>query len=337
MLRVKSPTNKNRFPRLDRDSFTCYTGAMSDAELDTNFAQIARRIDPQSRLLRAWELKGGVSAQVTALEIELPDEQTRRLVVRRHGRVDLEHNPHVAADEFKLLQLLHSEGLPTPIPYYLDQSGEIFPRPSIVIEYIEGEPIFELARVPDLIAQFATYLLRIHRLDCTKIYSSFLPIQESICSEMLRKRPTSDVEDADEERLRAALKDAWPFSRQNTPVLLHGDFWPGNILWRDGRLVGILDWEDARVGDPLADVANSRLEILWAFGVDAMRQFTHRYQAMTTSDFTNLPYWDLFAAFRSASQFAAWAADDEAAKNMRERHQWFMNQAFETLSSSGRI
>ena len=29
----------------------------------------------------------------------------------------------------------------------------------------------------------------------------------------------------------------------NRPVLLHGDFWPGNILWRDGRLVAVIDWE----------------------------------------------------------------------------------------------
>jgi aminoglycoside phosphotransferase (APT) family kinase protein len=40
-------------------------------------------------------------------------------------------------------------------------------------------------------------------------------------------------------------------------VLLHGDFWPGNALWRDGALVAILDWEDAAIGDPLADVANA--------------------------------------------------------------------------------
>ena len=66
-------------------------------------------------------------------------------------------------------------------------------------------------------------------------------------------------------------------------MLLHGDFWPGNILWRYGQLVAVIDWEDAALGDPLADVANSRLEILWAFGIDAMQSFTHYYQSLTAS------------------------------------------------------
>ena len=69
------------------------------------------------------------------------------------------------------------------------------------------------------------------------------------------------------------LEEVWPLSQQNRSVLLHGDFWPGNILWRDGQIVGVIDWEDAAFGDPLADIANTRLELLWAFGVEAMRQF----------------------------------------------------------------
>jgi aminoglycoside phosphotransferase (APT) family kinase protein len=38
-------------------------------------------------------------------------------------------------------------------------------------------------------------------------------------------------------------------------VLLHGDYRLPNLKWRDGRIVGILDWELARVGDPAADLA----------------------------------------------------------------------------------
>jgi aminoglycoside phosphotransferase (APT) family kinase protein len=38
--------------------------------------------------------------------------------------------------------------------------------------------------------------------------------------------------------------------------VLHGDYWPGNVLWRDGRLVGVIGWEEAAFGDPLADLAN---------------------------------------------------------------------------------
>ena len=57
------------------------------------------------------------------------------------------------------------------------------------------------------------------------------------------------------ERIRDMLASAWPFPRPNPPALLHGDYWPGNILWKDGRLAAVIDWEDACLGDPLVDLA----------------------------------------------------------------------------------
>ncbi len=307
---------------------------MTAPEKDKKFEQLVQKIDPQSTLLRAWELKGGVSAQVTALEIERPDRQTKKIIVRRHGDVDLKRNPHIAADEFKLLQITRSAGLATPTPYYLDQSSEIFPIPYVVIEYIEGKPEFALDHVTDLILQLATHLARIHTVDCSNLDLSFLPEQERRCTEKLRERPTNIDESLDEGRIRDILESVWPLSQQNRSVLLHGDFWPGNILWKDGRLIAIIDWEDAAVGNPLANVANSRLEILWAFGIEAMQSFTQHYRSMTTIDFTNLPIWDLFAALRPASNLTEWAADDIAEQRMRERHRLFVTQAFEKLSIS---
>ena len=86
------------------------------------------------------------------------------------------------------------------------------------------------------------------------------------------------------------------------------------------------------MGDPLADVANSRLEILWAFGSDAMERFTQLYKSMSSIDFTNLSYWDLCAALRPASKIAEWGLDAITEKIMRERHRGFVTQAFEKLS-----
>jgi aminoglycoside phosphotransferase (APT) family kinase protein len=305
---------------------------MADSKTDKKFELVVQKIDPQSKLLRTWELKGGVSAQVTALEIERPDGRTQKMIVRQHGAADLEHNPHIAADEFKLLQLLHSVGLAAPKPYYLDQSCEIFATPYLVIEYIDGETVFAPNNVPDLINQLAMQLSRIHQVDCSNLDVSFLPQQEKIVAEKLGKRPVTVDEALDEGRIRDALETVWPLTQGNTSVLLHGDFWPGNTLWQDGQLVAVIDWEDAALGDPLADVANSRLEILWAFGIDAMQRFTDHYQSMTTIDFTNLPYWDLCAALWPISQIAGWGLDEITEKAMRERHRWFIAQTFEKLA-----
>ena len=305
---------------------------MTASKEDNKFAQVVQKIDPHSKLLRTWELKGGVSAQVTALEIERPGGHTQKMIVRQHGEVELKHKPHIAADEFKLLQVLHSVRLATPRPYHLDQSGEIFPTPYLVIEYIEGTPEFAPSNLPDLLLQLATQLSRIHAVDCSRLDVSFLPRQEQSYAEKLRERPAQVDESLDEGRIRDVLEEVWPIPQRNKTVLLHGDFWPGNILWKDGQLVAVIDWEDAALGDPLADLANSRLEILWAFGIDAMHSFTQQYRSMTTIDFAHLPYWDLCAALRRVAQIAQWGLDDTTERTMRERHRWFTTQAFEKLS-----
>jgi aminoglycoside phosphotransferase (APT) family kinase protein len=39
------------------------------------------------------------------------------------------------------------------------------------------------------------------------------------------------------------------------PALLHADLGPDHLLVRDGRLAGVIDWGDARLGDPALDYA----------------------------------------------------------------------------------
>jgi len=305
---------------------------MAETEEDNRFAQILQKMDPPRKLLRAWQLKGGVSAQVTALETLLPGGQRQTMLVRQHGARDLQRNPQIAADEFKLLRQLHAAGLAVPEPYYLDLSCLIFSTPYLVIAYREGTTEFAPTDLSDFLLQCATQLARIHQIDSSQMDLSFLPEGERSANAMLRTRPATLDATLDEGRIRDSLEAVWPLPRANTPVLLHGDFWPGNILWKDGRLVAIIDWEDAAVGDPLADLANSRLEILWALGSEAMRDFTHQYQAMSTLDYTHLPVWDLCAALRPIAQIAQWDLDEHTERTMRERHRWFVSQALNQLS-----
>ena len=72
---------------------------------------------------------------------------------------------------------------------------------------------------------------------------------------------------AEFERLVLPLldKDLWPAARRLfgevetlvgfDPALLHADLGPEHLLVRDGRLVGVIDWGDTRVGDPALDYA----------------------------------------------------------------------------------
>jgi aminoglycoside phosphotransferase (APT) family kinase protein len=39
------------------------------------------------------------------------------------------------------------------------------------------------------------------------------------------------------------------------PTLVHGDYHYGNMLFKDGQVAGVLDWEIAQLGQPLLDLA----------------------------------------------------------------------------------
>ncbi|MFC7590833.1 phosphotransferase enzyme family protein [Nonomuraea antimicrobica] len=51
---------------------------------------------------------------------------------------------------------------------------------------------------------------------------------------------------------------------------LHGDFYTGNVLARDGRLVAVLDWDEALVGPPELELAAAALE--WGDDVKGQRE-----------------------------------------------------------------
>ena len=76
------------------------------------FAQVARRFAPGAALLRAWPLTGGISAEVTALEIMHTDGRVQTVIVRQHGAADRRANPQIAAAEFRLLAALQRPGCP---------------------------------------------------------------------------------------------------------------------------------------------------------------------------------------------------------------------------------
>ena len=87
---------------------------------DNIVEQLVFRIIPNGRLLRTWQLNGGISARMTAFEVGLPDGLTKKMILRRPGAATLARNPRAAADEFTLLRITQTAGLATQTPYHLD-------------------------------------------------------------------------------------------------------------------------------------------------------------------------------------------------------------------------
>ena len=88
-------------------------------------AAIAQQLAPGATVLRAWPLRGGISAQMTAVELALPNAATRRgelrrVIVRQPGDWALREYPQAARREFRVLEIAREVGAAAPAPLLLD-------------------------------------------------------------------------------------------------------------------------------------------------------------------------------------------------------------------------
>jgi aminoglycoside phosphotransferase (APT) family kinase protein len=301
------------------------------------FARLAGAIRPGARLAELTPLHGGVTALITAMEIVGADGVRERVVVRQHGERDRAWNGNVALNEYRLLQMLAEAGFPAPEPVFVDPDGAFFPTPVIVIGYIDGTPDLALDRFPDSVQQMADVLARLHAVDLAEHELDSLPAIRDTLRRLLFDVPERRGMAPDEQRVREAMLAAWPTIAARPPALLHGDFWPGNLLWNDDGLAGVIDWEDAALGDPLFDLAAVRLELHWARDADAVAAFTERYLARAGLDEPeDLPFWDLSAALDPILNLHTWGHPPETEAIMRRRLVGFIDDAIARIARKGR-
>jgi aminoglycoside phosphotransferase (APT) family kinase protein len=295
--------------------------------------RIVRAFRPGLRVLRHWPMAGAVSSQVTALEVEGADGIRSILVLRRYGAEYLAAVPRIADTEYRLLSLLSAAGLPVPRPFLADESGTIVPGSYLLMEYIDGERVHEPADLPCYLRQLAAALAAVHDCRIARADVPFLANVTDVVLNELSTRPYAPDHVMPETGIRNALLANWPPSTASEPVVLHGDYWPGNVLWRDGRLAGVIDWEEAAFGDAMADLANIRLEIVWHFGTAAMEMLTEEYLALRpAAETATLPAWDLRAALRAcAFPLESLPLPAEKIASMRAAHRKFAATALSQL------
>ncbi len=323
------------------------TASDTTAQRDpASFQRMAQHIDPQASLLDVAPLHGGVSAQVQVFTLQRTDGSTERVVVRRHGVIDRSQNPQIAGDEFRLLSLLQAQGLPVARPIAVDATGETAPDgiPWLAVAFVEGSIDLSDADLPTAVPQMAAALAAIHRIaadDGSRADGAlaFLPLEGAVHAAPQRlpgyALDTTMLEQEIRDTLAAAAQLGLP---ANQPTLLHGDYWPGNLLWHGGELAAVLDWEDACTGDPLADLATARLELAEQHSDAWADAFTEAYRTATHAatldlDWTALPWWDLRAALRMCGRITEWGltADEEA--HVRRRHSAFVRRAFAQIAA----
>lgn len=315
---------------------------MTPYEENLDLEGLVGTIEPTGSILRHWNLKGGVSAEMTGVDIHLTNGDLRRIVVRRAGTTTLERNPHVTEHEFYILKV--ADGLGVPVQKILRFSrGDLFSeRPYLVLEYVEGNPVFHAQNVPSFAANLAEVLAQIHTRQFSPLELPGIRIQAATFAENFGDRPAEMQLSPLERRIRDVLEKQWPFTKRNGLRLLHGDYWSGNVLWRDSRIVAVIDWENAKIGEPLWDFAIARLDLFWIYGAETQKKFSDAYRRSTDLDYRDLPLWDLCAALQvirfTGENLAMWAAvfpalgrHDITEATMKARLEEFIENAFAAL------
>lgn len=303
--------------------------------IDDELHGILQRACPGCSVVRTSPLAGGISARAVVADVLGAAGAVRRVVVRRPDWPTPEERALRVRSEGAALERCSAFGIRAPRPVLVDPDAG-----ALVLDYVEGAPCFAPADLDAVLRAMATELARIHAVPRDARLAPLARRDDSV-GQMIAAAPAALDASLDEPRLRAVLGELWPWPRHNADALLHGDYWPGNVLWRDGQLVAVLDWEEAEIGDPLADVAVARLDLLWAFGPEAVHTFTRLYRDQTALDWQSLARWDLIAALRPMSALERWAETyvapaigrpDITPAHMREGHRWFVEQALEELA-----
>jgi aminoglycoside phosphotransferase (APT) family kinase protein len=263
--------------------------------------RVRDQLSPGGRVVRVRPLHGGVSSSVHLVHLSGHDA----VIVRRYRAYAHHAEPLACEREFRLLGVLSAMGQPVPMPLLLDAEGGPFGAPTIVMSRVLGRPLMAPRDVADYLRQMAETLVALHALPLDQL--EFLPEQRVYVGRALRAELTPSGDE-----LHAAVWEAaqrgWRRVSQlpERRALVHGDYWPGNLLWRRGRLIGIIDWEQPRLGDPSKDVATCRGDLNILLGPEAGDAFLRCYlDAGGRVD--NLEFWEQLVATWAIREVDEWA------------------------------
>jgi aminoglycoside phosphotransferase (APT) family kinase protein len=149
--------------------------------------------------------------------------------------------------------------LPVAIPVVLGTGGpaEGYPLPWAVYRWLDGEtPTID--RIPDpglLATDLAAFIAALQRIDPASGPPAYRggPLDTQDAGTRASLDELEGVIDTDAAAAawdQALQAPVWPGS----PVWMHSDLMPGNLLVRDGRLSAVLDFSTVGVGDPACDL-----------------------------------------------------------------------------------
>ena len=251
---------------------------MANNSFEDKLAQVLiRRVEGCSKLNSAERLSGGAAQETYRLNVTV-DGNEKLLALRRASGgehvVPSATHPGLATEAL-LMSCARQVGIPEPEIYYVlqreDELGDGF-----VMQWLEGEALgarivrsasFHEIR-PKLAYECGRILARIHNMELEKSgLSKKLTIvtPDEFIDQMWDRYKLLQTPQPMIDYTARWLKENLP--KDSGLTLVHNEFRNGNIMISPQKVVAVLDWEEAHIGDPMRDLGwlctNS-----WRYGSD---------------------------------------------------------------------
>jgi aminoglycoside phosphotransferase (APT) family kinase protein len=237
---------------------------------------------PGASVREVHRLGGGVEAETFAIDTNDGAVVVKRYRDRRRRRND------AVRFEWERLRFAQRIDAPVPRPLAVDMEGRWFDIPALAMTHLTGQPDLHPRDVDRWLQQLAYTLAVIHHTDTTGADGPLL--HPSPVKTWRPPKPRSPNPLVD--RTIAAIQRHLPGASWQ-PVLIHGDFHPGNTLWHNGQLTGVADWTASRLGPASYDLARCRADVALLLGPAAADRLAHHYATISGADPVDLPVFDL--------------------------------------------
>jgi aminoglycoside phosphotransferase (APT) family kinase protein len=273
----------------------------------------------------AWERIGDGQSNIT-YRIRRGGEV---FVLRRGPRPPLPRSTHDMIREARIQQLLGAEGIPVPRILAVCEDESLLGVPFYVMSYLDGVVITD--SVPEHLGSpeqrdatsraVVDTLTQLHRVDVTRGELAALGRPEGYLERQVKR--FAGLWDTNTTRHLPEVAELATWLERNLPdtqavAMVHGDYRIGNLMFADrapASVAGILDWEMATLGDPLADLGyltatyadpDSTPTIMELTSVTRQpgywtrEQIVARYAEQSGLDVGVLPWYQTLALWKSA-------------------------------------
>src|SRR6185369_4208940 len=189
------------------------------------------------------------------------------VVLRRPPLAHVLPTAHDMAREYRVIAALHPTGFPVPVPLHLCQDPEPLGAPFYLMSFVDGrilraadedDPI-DPATVRHIGEVLVDTLAALHATDPEAVGLAGFGRPDGYLDRQVRR--WHQQWDASKTRELPTLEECAEVLRKQVPTparagIVHGDYRLDNVMVSAdlSRILAVLDWEMATLGDPLADL-----------------------------------------------------------------------------------